>query len=106
VTAYGSVATARTWNAAGSILQRGDGFCLESCNKLAGAEERLWWQWSLFSVAEVNGRTAAALCGFGDRALYTATSVATAEASQKMGLSKEEPFSAKAAERVHSSHAL
>jgi hypothetical protein len=43
---------------------------------------------------------------FGDRSLYTASSVATAEASQKMGLSKEEPFSAKAAQRVHSSHAL
>jgi hypothetical protein len=49
------------------MLQRDDGFCLEYCNKLAGAEARSWWHWSLFSVAEVNGRPEAALCGFGDR---------------------------------------
>ena len=89
------------------MLQRDDGFCLEYCNNLAGAEARSWWHWSLFSVTEVNGRPEASLCGFLAIAPYIRhPPLPTAGASQKMGLSKEEPFSAKAAQRVHSSHAL
>jgi translation initiation factor 4G len=72
------------------VLQRHDAFCLEYCSKLAGAAARSRWHRSLFSVAEVDGRPAAALCGFGDRFLYAASSGAMAEASQKMGLSEEE----------------
>ena len=72
------------------VLQRDDAFCLEYCSELAGAAARSWWHWSLFSVAEVDGRPAAALCGFGDHSVYAVSSAAMAEASQKMGLSQEE----------------
>jgi ribosomal protein S18 acetylase RimI-like enzyme len=72
------------------VLQRDEGFCLEYCSKLAGAAARSWWHWSLFSLAEVDGMPAAALCGFGDHSLYAASSAAMGEASQKMGLSDED----------------
>jgi GNAT superfamily N-acetyltransferase len=71
-------------------LARDEAFCIEYCSKLAAAAVRSWWHWSLFSVAEVNGRLASAVCGFGDRAFYAASSAAMAEASQKVGLSEEE----------------
>jgi hypothetical protein len=44
------------------VLQRDEAFCAESCSKLAGAATPSWWHWS-FSIAEVDGRSAAALCG-------------------------------------------
>src|SRR5437016_13874816 len=71
------------------VLQRDEAFCIDYCGKLASAAVRSWWHWSLFSVAEVYGRRAAALCGFADESLYGASSAAMAEPSQKMGLSEE-----------------
>ena len=71
------------------VLQRDEAFCIDYCGKLASAAVRSWWHWSLFSVPEVYGRRAAALCGFADESLYGASSAAMAEPSQKMGLSEE-----------------
>ena len=56
------------------VLQRDEAFCIDYCGKLASAAVRSWWHWSLFSVAEVSGRPAAALCGLGDDSLYAASS--------------------------------
>lgn len=72
------------------VLQRDKAFCVAYCAGLAGAEARSWWHWSLFTLAEVDGEPAAALCGFGDDSVYGASSDAMAEASRKMGLSEEE----------------
>jgi GNAT superfamily N-acetyltransferase len=72
------------------VLQREEVFCREYCSKLAAAVTHSWWHWSLFSVAEVDGRSASALCGFGDPSLYAASSAVMAEASEKMGVSEEE----------------
>jgi len=72
------------------VLQRDEAFCLEFCRRLAGAEARSWWHWSLFSVVEVDGVAASALCGFGDESVYRASGDAMAEASDATGVSKAE----------------
>jgi len=71
------------------VLQRDEAFCIDYCGKAASAAVRSLWHYSLFSVAEVDGQRAAALCGFADESLYGASSAAMAEPSQKMGLSEE-----------------
>lgn len=72
------------------VLQRDEDFCLAYCAQLVTAEARSWWHWSLFSVAEVNGKPASALCGFGDEGVYMASGAAMEEASRAMGLSETE----------------
>ncbi|HTK79225.1 MAG TPA: GNAT family N-acetyltransferase [Rhizomicrobium sp.] len=72
------------------VLERDEQFCVAYCAELARATARSWWHWSLFSVAEVDGKRAAGMCGFGDESVYGASSAAMAEASRKMGLSEEE----------------
>ena len=72
------------------VLRRDEAFCLEFCRLLVLAKARSWWHWSLFQVAEMDGVGAAALCGFGDEAVYYRSSEAMAEASGKMGIGKEE----------------
>jgi GNAT superfamily N-acetyltransferase len=72
------------------VLQRDEAFCLAYCARLAAAEARSWWHWSLFSIAESNGKPASALCGFGDESVYMASGAAMEEASRSMGLSEAE----------------
>lgn len=72
------------------ILRRDEAFVLEYAKYLALAKARSWWHWSLFHVAEVDGRVASAMCGFGNNSFYYASNDAMAEASQKMGISPEE----------------
>lgn len=72
------------------VLQRDEAFVVEYAKYLTLAQARSWWHWSLFEVAEIDGVLAAAMCGFGDDAVYYASRAAMAEASDKMGLSKEE----------------
>jgi translation initiation factor 4G len=72
------------------VLKRDGAFCLEFCRRLAAAKARSWWHWSLFSIAEVNGAAASALCGFGDEAVYRASGEAMQETSDAMGISEAE----------------
>jgi translation initiation factor 4G len=72
------------------VLQRDEAFCLEFCRRLADTQARSWWHWSLFSVAEVDGKAASALCGFGDESVYRASGDAMREASEAMGIDEAE----------------
>ena len=72
------------------VLERDEEFCLAYCAQLVATKARSWWHWSLFSVAEVNGQPASALCGFGDESVYMASGAAMEEASRAMNLSAEE----------------
>jgi ribosomal protein S18 acetylase RimI-like enzyme len=72
------------------VLQRGEPFVLGFAKHLTLTKARSWWHWSLFHVAEVDGVLASAMCGFGDESVYKASSDAMAEASDKMGIVKEE----------------
>lgn len=72
------------------VLQRDEAFVLEFAKYLALARARSWWHWSLFQVAEVDGVPASAMCGFSNSSVYRVSGEAMAEASDKMGISKEE----------------
>jgi GNAT superfamily N-acetyltransferase len=72
------------------VLQRPEPLCLEFCTRLARAEARSWWHWSLFTVAEVEGAPASALCGFGDESVYRASGAAMAEAANAMNIPEAE----------------
>jgi translation initiation factor 4G len=72
------------------VLQRDDAFCFEFAKYLTLAKAVSWWHWSLFLVAEAEGEVAAALCGFGDGSVYSASNAAMAEAADKMGIPKTE----------------
>lgn len=68
------------------VLRRPEPLCLEFCARLARAKARSWWHWSLFTVAEVDGAPASALCGFGDESVYRASGAAMAEAANAMSI--------------------
>jgi len=72
------------------VLERDVAFRLAFCAKLVAASARSWWHWSLFTVAEVDGTPASALCGFGDESVYGASSEAMAEAAAALDVSDEE----------------
>ncbi len=72
------------------VLRRDDAFVVEFAKHLTLATARSWCHWSLFHVAEVDGVAASAMCGFGDEFVYAASAAAMAEASDKMGIDKEE----------------
>lgn len=72
------------------VLRRDETFLVAFATGLTLAKARSWWHWSLFRVAEIDGAVASAMCGFGDESVYQASGAAMAEASEKMGLSKEE----------------
>src|SRR5689334_11113652 len=72
------------------VLERDEPFRLAYCARLVVAEARSWWHWSLFSMAEVEKKPVAALCGFGDESVYMASGAAMEEASRAMGLSEAE----------------
>jgi len=72
------------------VLERDVAFRLAFCAKLVAAKARSWWHWSLFSVAEIDGVAASALCGFGDESVYGASSEAMAEAAAALDVSDEE----------------
>ena len=72
------------------VLAHDEPFRLAYCARLVAAEPRSWWHWSLFSIAEVDGKPASALCGFGDESVYMASGAAMEEASSAMGLSGAE----------------
>jgi translation initiation factor 4G len=72
------------------VLQRDEAFCLEFSRRLTVAHAKSWWHWSLFSVAEVEGALASALCGFADESVYYASRDAMHEASQGMGIDAAE----------------
>jgi translation initiation factor 4G len=90
---WASVAAARSQLARGwfeIVLRRDEAFILEFAKYLTLAKARSWWHWSLFQVAEVDGVVASAMCGFGDASVYYVSGEAMAEASDKMGISKDE----------------
>ncbi len=72
------------------VLERDEAFCLKFCAKLATAKAKSWWHWSLFSVAEMNGKSASALCGFGDESVYRASFEAMHEACVATGIGATE----------------
>ena len=72
------------------VLQRPETFCIEFCRRLVLAEARSWWHWSLFHVAEADGKIVSALCGFGDESVYEKSGVAMAQACREMGIGDAE----------------
>lgn len=90
---WAAVAAARSHRPRGwfdIVLRRDEKFVTDYATALTLAAARSWWHWSLFRVAEVDGEVVSALCGFGDEGVYYKSREALAEASDKMGLSKEE----------------
>lgn len=72
------------------VLHRDREFCIEFARRLTIAKARSWWHWSLFSVAEVDGVPASAMCGFGDESVYRASGEAMREAGDAMGIDPTE----------------
>jgi ribosomal protein S18 acetylase RimI-like enzyme len=72
------------------VLRRDEAFCVAYAAKLATTKPRSWWHYSLFTVAEVDGKLASAACAFPDSAPYMVSGEAMAEASDKMGIAKAE----------------
>jgi ribosomal protein S18 acetylase RimI-like enzyme len=72
------------------VLRRDFETCVEFATHLTLAKARSWWHWSLFLVAEVDGVTASAMCGFGDASFYYASRDAMAEAGDRMGIPRSE----------------
>src|SRR5436309_1859183 len=62
------------------VLRRDRAFCIEFARRLSIAAAHSWWHWSLFSVAEVEGAPASAMCGFGDESVYRTARDAMREA--------------------------
>jgi GNAT superfamily N-acetyltransferase len=72
------------------VLQRPIEFGVTFCARLANAKARSWWHHSFFTIAEVDGVSAAAACAFPDNAPYYVSGEAMAEASDRTGISKAE----------------
>jgi translation initiation factor 4G len=72
------------------VLRRDEAFVLEFAKNLVLAKPHSWWHWSMFHVAEVDGALASAMCGFGDETVYQMSRQAMVEASEKMGIGKDE----------------
>jgi translation initiation factor 4G len=90
---WACVAAARSQLARGwfdIVLRRDEAFLIAFARHLTLAEARSWWHWSLFRVAEIDGELACAMCGFGDERVYQASGAAMTEASDKMGITKQE----------------
>ena len=84
------------------VLQRDEEFCIDYCGKAASAAVRSLWHYSLFSVAEVDGQRAAALCGFADESLYGAIFGCDGGSLAKDGPERRSACPAMAARRFHS----
>ncbi|HXC57633.1 MAG TPA: GNAT family N-acetyltransferase [Rhizomicrobium sp.] len=72
------------------VLRRPVEFGVAFCARLANAEAKSWWHHAFFTVAEVDGRPAAAACAFADSAPYMASRAAMAEACDRMGIGAAE----------------
>ena len=72
------------------VLQRDEAFCVEFATRLVLAKPRSWWHWSLFHVAEVDGKVVSAMCGFADESVYYVSRDAMAEAADGMNIPKSE----------------
>src|SRR6185312_12162952 len=72
------------------VLQRDEAFCIDFAARLANAKARSWWHRSFFTVAEIDGETAAAACAFPDPSPYMVSSEAMAEAADGLGIPKSE----------------
>ncbi len=72
------------------VLERDEAFGVDFCAHLAMAKARSWWHFSYFTVAEVDGRPAAAACSFADSTPYYVSGEAMAEASEATGIGKSE----------------
>jgi ribosomal protein S18 acetylase RimI-like enzyme len=72
------------------VLQEDEAFCVQYATYLTLAKAVSWWHWSLFRVAEVDGKVVSAMCGFGDESVYYGSRAAMAEAGDKMGVPKSE----------------
>ncbi len=71
-------------------LNRSEHECLAVLERLATTQARSWWHCSYFSIAEVDGAAAAALCAFHGAAPYIASSHAMAEACIACGWSPDQ----------------
>jgi ribosomal protein S18 acetylase RimI-like enzyme len=72
------------------VLRRDEAFCIAFAAALANAKARSWWHYSLFTIAEVDGKVASAACAFPNSAPYMLSIEAMAEASDKTGIGKAE----------------
>ncbi|HTQ15468.1 MAG TPA: GNAT family N-acetyltransferase [Rhizomicrobium sp.] len=63
------------------ILEKPEDYCLDFCTRLVLAKAVSWWHWSLFRVAEMDGRPVGAACGFADDAPYRESAAAMREAA-------------------------
>lgn len=71
-------------------LERDEAFCRAYCARLATTQARSCWHHSIFSIAEVDGAPASALCGIAGPSIYEACDPAMEEASRALGLSEEQ----------------
>jgi len=72
------------------IISQPEKKCLAFLEKLTLQGPRHMCYYKEFLVAEVDGKPAAGLCGFGDESVYMASSDAMAEAADAMGIPKSE----------------
>jgi translation initiation factor 4G len=67
------------------ILEKPEAECLEFVRRLAVAETQSWWHYSLFLVAEADGKPASALCRFRAGDGYPQTERAMTEVVRSYG---------------------
>ena len=72
------------------ILEKPEAYCLDFCKRLTLADAVSWWHWSLFRIAEIDGKPAGALCGFADEGVYAKSTDAMREAARGIGMSAED----------------
>ena len=72
------------------VLQRDDAFVFEFASRLTVTTVVSWWHWSLFAVAEIDGKPAAAMCGFADSRVYETSGAAMAEVAAQMDVPRDE----------------
>jgi translation initiation factor 4G len=72
------------------VLQRPESFCIDFAAHLTRAKAKSWWHYSFFTVAEVDGKPAAAACAFPDPSPYYVSGEAMTEASEATGIDEAE----------------
>ena len=72
------------------VLRRPEPFCIDFSARLANAKAQSWWHYKYFTVAEVDGKPAAAACAFPDPSPYYVSGEAMTEASEATGIGAAE----------------
>ncbi|HEY1630100.1 MAG TPA: GNAT family N-acetyltransferase [Rhizomicrobium sp.] len=72
------------------ILEKPEPYCLDFCKRVVLARAVSWWHWSLFRIAEADGKPVGAACGFSDGGVYMRSSEAMREAADGIGMTRAE----------------